>query len=298
MSAVLLVTFLVYSSVSASVFKMFACEYLDDGKYYLRADYRIECDSHKHRALQYYAGLMVLVYPVGIPLFYSVLLFRHRRVLRDDARREIDISVKAMSNLWTPYRPHRYFYEVIECGRRILLTGAIGFMYTDEVAQVAMSLMIAFIFVLLTEVLRPYQSEWDAWVSRAGHVIVVFSMFLAHLLATDVAAKDDRDQEVLARVLVAGQVCMILAVVGEAVSMACVLREDDNGRQKGFLSFVEEDNMPRRSTRRFFTGQNTGQTVNALSSLEDEQAFTYPIQDRVWNGPVSSFSGNASIPRR
>lgn len=45
MSIVILIDFLVHSSFSAKVFQTFACEHLDDGKNYLRADYRIECDS-------------------------------------------------------------------------------------------------------------------------------------------------------------------------------------------------------------------------------------------------------------
>ncbi|CAN0518856.1 unnamed protein product, partial [Scytosiphon promiscuus] len=39
----LLVTFLVYSSVSSTVFRVFDCESLDDGKEYLRADYSTQC---------------------------------------------------------------------------------------------------------------------------------------------------------------------------------------------------------------------------------------------------------------
>ena len=52
LSLALLVTFLVYSSVSSTIFRMFACEELDDGGDYLRADYSIMCNSSKHRALQ------------------------------------------------------------------------------------------------------------------------------------------------------------------------------------------------------------------------------------------------------
>ena len=44
-STALLITFLVYSSVSSVVFQMFACDKLDTGKRHLRADYTIDCDS-------------------------------------------------------------------------------------------------------------------------------------------------------------------------------------------------------------------------------------------------------------
>lgn len=52
LSAFLLLTFMVYSTVSSTLFQMYACDKLDSGETYLRADYRIECDSSKHRTLQ------------------------------------------------------------------------------------------------------------------------------------------------------------------------------------------------------------------------------------------------------
>ncbi|CAM9682647.1 unnamed protein product, partial [Laminaria digitata] len=80
-SMVLLLTFLVYSNVSSILFKAYACEHLEDGKNYLRADYRIECDSSKHVGFQVYAGNMIVLYTVGIPVMYSYILFRDRDVL-------------------------------------------------------------------------------------------------------------------------------------------------------------------------------------------------------------------------
>lgn len=59
-SVTLLITFLVYSSVSSTVFRMFACETLDDGIIYLRADYSIECDSRKHEALKVSRALLTV----------------------------------------------------------------------------------------------------------------------------------------------------------------------------------------------------------------------------------------------
>ena len=113
MSALLLLSFLVYSSASSSVFRMFACEHLDDENEYLRADYRILCTDDKHHALQIYAGIMVLVYPVGIPLMYAILLYRLRGVLRTGGPGRLNSpSALTIRTLWAPYRPSCYFYEV------------------------------------------------------------------------------------------------------------------------------------------------------------------------------------------
>ena len=220
LSMVLLVTFLIYSSVSSMVFQMFACEVLDDGKNYLRADYRIECNSAKHQALQIFAGFMILLYPVGIPLLYAGLLFRDRNLLMKAAERQVSSKVKPTSNLWKPYRPSRFYYEIIECARRISLTGAVVFIYPNTVAQVAVALVITFVFTILSEALAPYDVGWDCWINRTGYVIVFMSMYVALLLKTDVSSERISSQRLLASVLVAAHVCMVLAALIEAAVMA------------------------------------------------------------------------------
>ncbi|CAN0380979.1 unnamed protein product, partial [Scytosiphon promiscuus] len=174
-TALLLLTFLVYSSVSSMVFQTFACETLDDGIEYLRADYRIHCTDAKHTAFEAYAGFMVLVYPVGIPLLYTILLYQRRAILSDaDADKT---AAQPISSLWEPYKAERFYYEVVECGRRVMLTGVVVFIFPNDAAQIAITMLIAFFFFAAFELLSPYKSESDTWISRGGHVIVYLSMF-------------------------------------------------------------------------------------------------------------------------
>eukprot|EP00903_Cladosiphon_okamuranus_P018661 g17175.t2 len=210
-SMVLLLTFLVYSNVSSTLFKTFACEELADGKNYLRTDYRIECDSSRHEGLQVYAGLMIVLYTVGIPSLYGVLLFRDMDVLkRDQVDREENARIRSTSDLWKPYRPSVFYYEVIECGRRVLLAGVVVFIYPNTAAQIAVTLVIAFVFVVVSEALAPYASRWDTWLSRMGHAVVFMSMYVALLLKVDVSDERADSQTVFEAVLVAAHACMIL----------------------------------------------------------------------------------------
>ncbi|CAM9115842.1 unnamed protein product, partial [Laminaria digitata] len=180
LSVMLLLLFFVYSSVSSTVFRMFACDAVDDGSNYLRADYRIMCTGTKHRALQVYAAIMIAVYPVGIPLLYAVLLCRHRVVLSD--ARANKTAAKPIADLWAPYRPNAFYYEVIECGRRILVTSVAVFMFPNAAAQVAITIMNSLFFFVVSEALSPYASSSDTWLARGGQVIVLFSMYDALLL--------------------------------------------------------------------------------------------------------------------
>lgn len=224
-SMVLLLTFLVYSSVSSILFQMFACDELDDGKVYLRADYRVECDSPSHRAFQVYAGLMILLYTVGIPALYTGILVKFRAELKNAVGREESQSTKSFSDLWKPYKPSVFYYEVIECGRRVLLTGAVVFIYPNTSAQVAVTLIIAFAFAMTSEALAPFASRWDTWISRMGHVVVFVSMYVALLLKVNVSQETSSSQKVFEAVLVAAHCGMVVAVVVETVVIMCSLRE-------------------------------------------------------------------------
>lgn len=244
LSATLLLTFFIYSSVSSILFQTFACEKLDDGNIYLRADYRIQCDSPKHEAFTVYAGFMTVLYAFGIPALYTSLLLKDRHVLVNcdggnnigskDARSN-NPRVRSTSNLWKPYKPKRFYYEVVECGRRILLTGVVVFIFPDSAAQIAVTLIIALTFAMASEVLDPYASTWDTWMGRMGHVVVFLSVYVALLLKVDVSAERAESQKVFEAILVFVHACMIVAVLVEALVMACSLREE--GQEDPFPRF-------------------------------------------------------------
>lgn len=51
-----------FTSTSTAIFRTFPCDNKAvDGKKFLRADYRVLCDTPKHTIYKIYAGLMMLV---------------------------------------------------------------------------------------------------------------------------------------------------------------------------------------------------------------------------------------------
>lgn len=59
-----------------------------------------------------------------------------------------------------------YYYEVIECGRRILLTGVLVFIAPNTAAQAAVACMFAFASLVGFELLRPHLDPMDSWLYR------------------------------------------------------------------------------------------------------------------------------------
>lgn len=85
LGALLVVTFLIDSTTSSLIFQTFVCDAVEDGGWYLRADYSLQCyvagqsERHTHGLFLIYASIMILVYPLGIPALYALLLFRRER---------------------------------------------------------------------------------------------------------------------------------------------------------------------------------------------------------------------------
>lgn len=189
LTAALFVVFYIYSSVSFTIFRTFACETLDDNVSYLRADYSLTCSTVRHSMFEAYAMFMVCVYPVGIPLIFSMWLGTNRKDLRRSDREGL-AHLKPLKDLWIAYTPSRYYYEVIEYGRRIVLTGIAVFILPQSAPQIAVVLFLAVVFLLISESLSPFQEGLDMGVYRWGNGVVFASMYVALLLKVDVSEEN------------------------------------------------------------------------------------------------------------
>ncbi|CAM9202855.1 unnamed protein product [Ectocarpus sp. 8 AP-2014] len=283
-STALWVSFLVYSPVSSTIFQTFSCETLDDGVTYLRADYRIDCDSSKHLAMEIYAGLMIFVYPIGIPLVYAALLFGGRDALKIAAVPNIEQSrVQAAVHLSSPYRPGCFYYEIIECGRRVLMTGVIVFIFPNELGQIAVTLVMACTFALLFEALAPYDSKWDAWISRSGHVIVLLSIFVAFLLEQREHDGTSDSQDLYGGVLLGMNVSMVLAVVVQVIIMACsVARPTESLLPRSVTSAAVGFDVEHSSSD---FDEHDGNRIVRTACTQDSESFRSAVED--FSGIVS-----------
>lgn len=78
--------------------------------------------------------------------------------------------VKYLNSICAPFDscsgPDLYYYEVVECGRRMLLTGVLVFIAPHTATQVAMACIFAFASILGFEIMRPHMDPTDAWLYR------------------------------------------------------------------------------------------------------------------------------------
>ena len=225
LSVGLFLLFIVYSSVSYTVFQTFACDPLDSGVAYLRADYDLVCWTNIHVGFMTYAGFVILVYPVGIPAIFALALYINRDGIKSVAgtdNSQVPPELEPIKDLWAPYKQSCFYYEVIECGRRITLTGLAVFIYPGSTAQVAIEALLAVAFISISEILSPFNELMDAWLYRLGTWVIFLSMYLALLLKMDATDEDRHSQDIFAGLLIAAHVGMVLIVMVNALLSALI----------------------------------------------------------------------------
>jgi hypothetical protein len=225
--AFLAMTFLVYSTVSTAVFQTFACDVVDSAAptiSYLRADYSIQCGTAKHNAYKVYAAFMVIIYPLGIPALYAWLLWNNKHKLNVAHESSIrmlsrhrDVSLRPTRFLWKTYTPQMYYWEVIECMRRLLLTGAIVFIAPGTSAQAAIACLLAVISMAVALYCQPHADRLDANIYTTGAMIVFLSMFLSLAIKSNISSEDHQSQKVFAAVLVILNIALLSAALVQIV---------------------------------------------------------------------------------
>ena len=105
---VLWLLFFSYPLVANVAFAAFPCYALDDGEW-LRADVSIKCHGPEHRSAISLAVIAIVLYPIGLPLVCSIMLYRAREAIQS---REPTSLSKSIAFLWREFKSEYYWWEV------------------------------------------------------------------------------------------------------------------------------------------------------------------------------------------
>ena len=127
----LVVTFIFVPSTTTMIFKTFLCDRIeyDDGvtRRYLSDDLALQCDSDEHHMTRNVASLLILVWPVGVPLLYLLLLWYNREGLRAGAQtttcRAIAFLSDSHSSEYQSLGYGCFWWEPLEMCRKLAVTG-------------------------------------------------------------------------------------------------------------------------------------------------------------------------------
>ena len=141
-----------------------------------------------------YAGLMVLVYPLGVPFMYFTLLYNGREYIRNRDNPDNTIVANSFSTLttmlWSEYDPCCWWWEVFECGRRLMLTGVLVFIKPGSISQIVWALLMSVLACTMSAFWCPYVDNRDDYVAILASVVLVVNLSAAILIKTDVVGED------------------------------------------------------------------------------------------------------------
>ena len=248
-AACVLMMYLIFPGVSATIFKTFAkdTEWEDEDECWLRVDYSIDCSTDTYALFEMYAGLCIVLYPLGIPLLFAYLLFSRRAIIGDMglgrlapagaaesdarvasqaaifasmlgrditlARRKADESVKFISFLFSAYTPQCWYYEIVECARRLLLTGMLVFYKDGSSTQIVTALVLACGSLMVLTETMPFNDPVDNRLAAMAQWVTILTLLASLMLGAGITEEDGYNEDVLGAAMVVINAGLVVAAV-------------------------------------------------------------------------------------
>ena len=172
---VLFVIFLSVPSVSTSIFAAWSCEGfgvdLSRDQYYLRADLSLLCYTPSHDRLTRVAILFIVLWAVGVPCMYAILLSKSRRSILS---RTPGRWSRACQFLHHDFTPECYWFELVELLRRLVLCGWVSLIPEERgFLRLVLGLLVSLGIFTFTVVKSPYKQLEDQLLAVSAQLMLV-----------------------------------------------------------------------------------------------------------------------------
>jgi uncharacterized membrane protein len=199
--------FLIYPSCSSTVLRLFVCRRVE-GVDYLLADFSLECYTSEWRQYAAYAGIMIAVYPVGIPAFFFFMLWRYRHRLEE-------IGTRAqLGFLYDAYTRDMWWFEMLDVAHKLCVTCVIAFLPYAWQMPIGMVFVIAYTAVILVG--KPYLRKSDDRLHLVSQVEILLLLMSGNVFNREVVP-DDLMSVVLSVVLIAAVLVFFLFFLVQAI---------------------------------------------------------------------------------
>jgi len=168
------------------VFKCRQFEPSDSGetRLLLAADPTIACDGSGYMGLKIAAIFGAFLYPIGVPAFFVLLLWRERKNIHDS------VNQKKYGFLFGDYVAVYFLWEVWDLGRKLALSGALIFFNKGSVSQLLVAMVIALFALELQLRMMPYKSVMANIIQVAAFNAILLNLVGAMLLKVDFHPED------------------------------------------------------------------------------------------------------------
>merc|ERR1719506_2987724 len=246
----LLLLYVVLPTASLAIFKLFVCtEELADGTSFLKADLSIQCYTPQYKGYATLAAVGILVYPIGIPLYFlyslgvwgfdgvKISFGKDRYHTLRAGKADADPKLRSRRLLYDAYIPERApWYEFADSIRRVFLTALIVFMGETSAQRAAAGCMISLVSLACVREASPYATPSNNPLSVVASYSILFTYVMAFLITAEPFALDP---VTIGGILV--PVNILLAIMAMVWQYHEAKRQIELERQKQALRKAAED---------------------------------------------------------
>jgi hypothetical protein len=196
------------SGCSFSPFILSLNDVSDGQDRYMTVDLSVSCSSDKYYFGKVWAIISIFVYPIGIPLYYFYVLYDAREDIK--CRSDLLLTSSSLPSLpssrssginafisrrvqrlqpikllFEAYKPELWYWEVVETGRRLMLTGVLVLIAQGSAVQIIVGMALALFYLKLYDSWQPYTDPVLMSVEAVSEWQILFVFFLALLLKAD-----------------------------------------------------------------------------------------------------------------
>ena len=160
------ISFCALPTVTRSLFLAFQCESFgyddqeDSKRSYLTASLNVECGSSEHSPIRALAAVLIVLWPVGMPLMYALLLYRCQRPILSHQPTTL---TRAIRFLWSEYEDKYFWYELVELAKKLALTNFVLFIDlssgSDKLIRLLVGLLVALLALTLQLQTQPFKKQ-------------------------------------------------------------------------------------------------------------------------------------------
>ena len=206
---------LAHTPVSRKVFQFFHCNDIA-GRFFLRADYSIECWSLEWWAFSPVVFVVLAIFTVGLPGMIGFYLYRHRKHLYSAT------ILKKIGWLYDPFRRGREFWPLHDVALKMILTGLL--IYVPATARASVAAMVGVFACCSLNMFYPHKSPVLFWLNQLSFISTTFKYLAALMLRVDHTKYSDGSEAMIGIMLIGLDLAFLVGSVLTFFIAAFVLR--------------------------------------------------------------------------
>ena len=272
--------FVIYTSLCSQIFKGYVCDDFDGGVVsVLRADYSISCHSPEYKSFLNYLYLMTFLYPFGVPIVFFYLARKHSHVIgvedtidlangkKKDLRVE-NFKVKHIKFLFKQYKAEYWWWESLECMRKVTITGFMTIIFQGKASQLCFGCGFVLFFLMCYAYFQPYRTPSDNFNMLVGQVVCLALMFCQLMMKVNIPGDDGYDPRSFTIVRLILILCPIL------LAFWTITKEFHNVKKEGSrlgTQLIKKTGIGRTGLNEMVSGDRGGLTPGAkIAPMEGE----------------------------